>query len=109
MPPRSPSNIKNLPKDYDSPKLDLSAYKNCPRLRSQVKMQNLISDRTFSSSQMQFVEDAVEQRLLQHEVEFGEFFNNLQLEMMGQFMIQKDEIVHELKTKFKNDLDPYLQ
>lgn len=55
---------------------------------------NLIRNDMFTNKQKKFIEDTITQRLVEQEVELSEYFSNLQLEMMRQFMIQKDEIKH---------------
>lgn len=90
---------ENKPKDYDYNKATQSAYR---------RNLYLLKTDGFTGKQMQYIEDSIDQSLLEQEVEFSTFFSNLQLEMMRQFMIQKDELVGCLKSKLKNDLDPYL-
>ena len=43
--------------------------------------------------QRKFIDDIVDQKLIEHEVEISEYISNLQLEMMRQFLIQKEEIL----------------
>lgn len=62
----------------------------------------------FTAKQKKYLENKVNEKLLDHEVEFSEYFSNLQLEMVRQFMIQKDELVSFVQAQIKSDLDKYL-
>ena len=46
----------------------------------------------FTSKQKQFLSKMVDEKLMENEVEMNEYFNNVQMEMVRQFMIQKDEL-----------------
>ena len=63
---------------------------------------------TFTKKQKKYIDTIVEKKLVEHEAEYSEYFSNFQLEMMRQFMIQRDEMLDCMRRKLKSDLDKYL-
>jgi len=48
---------------------------------------------TFTKKQKRYIDTVLNQKLVEHEAEYSEYFSNFQLEMMRQFMIQRDEML----------------
>jgi len=57
----------------------------------------------FNQSQKNFLNEVIDQKLLESQMEFSDLFSNLQLEMMRQFMIQQEKIQDTIVSKIEND------
>mmetsp|Transcript_4618 Transcript_4618/g.3882 ORF Transcript_4618/g.3882 Transcript_4618/m.3882 type:complete len:124 (-) Transcript_4618:17-388(-) len=52
----------------------------------------------FTTKQKKYFSQMVDEKLMDHEVKMSEYFGNLQMEMIRQFIIQKDELEELIKT-----------
>ena len=67
------------------------------------------NSQVFTPQQKAYLNKVIDQKLFEQEAEVGDImFSELQVEMMRQFMIQRDEIYAMIRQKLKSDLDKYL-